>query len=88
MSFYTGGERSVGTASVCHVCHKILNLEDCAVEHDGTVAIDDTEKYGHIIMHTPCATILAMRLINDVMKQKTHPRVVNTLLRSLKHDAS
>jgi hypothetical protein len=33
-------------------------------------------------MHTPCATILAMRLINDVMKQKTHPRVVTTLLRS------
>jgi hypothetical protein len=63
-------------------------MADFAVEHDGHVGLRNqaftAEGYGHIIMHAECATVLAMRLIHDVMKQKdrtkqTPNRVVETL---------
>jgi hypothetical protein len=88
MSAIEPNQLSLGNSTLCHVCHKPVDIADFAVEHDGHVGIRNqtfsAEGYGHIIMHAECATVLAMRLIHDVMKQKersvqTPLRVVETL---------
>lgn len=70
--------------SNCHVCGKPLRACDSAVTHDGRVHSNaaGTTDYGSIGLHIECATILAMRLIADVMKHKGsdhEPRVVRSL---------
>jgi hypothetical protein len=88
-----------GCATLCHVCRKPVDMSDFAVEHDGHVGVRNqsftVEGYGNIIMHAECATVLAMRLIHDVMKQKertaqTPLRVVEALgkLRKANHGNS
>jgi len=88
MSVIKPNEFSFGNATMCHVCHKPVDVSDFAVEHDGHVGIRnkefDVEGYGHIILHAECATVLAMRLVHDVMKQterteQTPLRVVEAL---------
>lgn len=75
-------------ASCCHVCSRPVDFDDVAVVHDGYVGIEQktlsVEGSGQIVMHTECATVLAMRLIADVMAQRVRPvqsamRVVEVL---------
>jgi hypothetical protein len=93
MSAIEPNQPSLGSATLCHVCHKPVDMADFAVEHDGHVGLRNqaftAEGYGHIILHAECATVLAMRLIHDVMLQKqtsfqTPLRVVNVLGRTRK----
>ena len=88
MSVIKPNEAAFGNASHCHVCHTPVDMSDFAVEHDGHVGFRSKEiaieGYGHIIMHAECATVLAMRLIHDVMQQnerteQTPLRVVEAL---------
>jgi hypothetical protein len=83
MTALKSNQLSLGNATLCHVCHKPVDVTDFAVEHDGHVGIRNqtfsAEGYGHIFMHAECATVLAMRLINDVMSQKEN--TVQTPLR-------
>jgi hypothetical protein len=88
MSALKPNQPAFGNASLCHVCHKPVDVTDFAVEHDGHVGVRNqtfsAEGYGHIIMHAECATVLALRLINDVMGQRdntiqTPLRVVDLL---------
>jgi hypothetical protein len=70
--------------SMCHVCGKPLRACDSAIVHDGRVrtSADNSTDYGSIGLHIECATILAMRLIADVMKHESsahEPRVVLSL---------
>jgi hypothetical protein len=69
---------------MCHVCHTPLRACDNAILHDGYVKVSKDEQGGDgvIGMHLECATILAMRLIADVVKQNAgepEPRVVDSL---------
>jgi hypothetical protein len=75
--------------SNCHVCGNPLRACDSAIVHDGRVHnnVSDTTGYGSIGLHIECATILAMRLIADVMKHKGsehEPRVVISLREACK----
>ena len=88
MTVLKANQPSFGNATFCHVCNKPVDFADFAVEHDGHVGVRNKETvvegYGHIIMHAECATVLAMRLISDVMRQKerteqTPLRVVEVL---------
>jgi len=85
MSAIEPNEPSFGNATLCHVCNKPVDISDFAVEHDGHVGMRNqafaAEGHGHIILHAECATVLAMRLIHDVMKQKE--RTVETPLRAV-----
>lgn len=85
MSAIEPNEPAFGTATLCHVCHKAVDISDFAVEHDGHVGVRnkefDVEGYGSIILHAECATVLAMRLIHDAMKQKE--RTEQTPLRAV-----
>ena len=75
MSALESNEPAFGNATLCHVCGKPVDIGDFAIEHDGHVGIRNqtfsAEGYGHIILHAECATVLAMRLIHDAMKQRT-----------------
>jgi hypothetical protein len=71
-------------SDTCHVCGKPLRACDSSVEHDGWVRTHHHERSssGSIGLHVECATILAMRLIADVMDHKGsahEPRVVISL---------
>lgn len=73
--------------ATCHVCGQPLRACDSAVTHDGDVrpSRSETTGYGSIGLHIECATILAMRLLADVMKHKGsdhEPRVVMSLHRA------
>lgn len=85
MSALQPNEPAFGNATLCHVCHKPVEISDFAVEHDGHVGLRTqeliNEGYGHIIMHAECATVLAMRLIHDAMKQTV--RTEQTPLRAV-----
>ena len=85
MSAIEPNERAFGNATLCHVCRHPVDMSDFAVEHDGHVGMRNSaftaEGQGHIIMHAECATILAMRLIHDVMKQRE--RTTETPLRAV-----
>ena len=68
----------------CHVCGAVLRACDSAITHDGRVHTNanNATSYGGIGLHVECATILAMRLIADVMKHKDsehETRVVRSL---------
>ena len=70
----------------CHVCGDPLRACDSAVVHDGYVRPmhHEISSDGSIGLHTECATILAMRLIADVMDHRGvehEPRVVLSLSR-------
>ena len=95
MSAIKPNELAFGNATLCHVCHTPVDVSDFAVEHDGHVGIHNktlsAEGYGHFILHAECATVLAMRLIHDVMRQKertsqTPQRVVEALGKLRKED--
>ena len=73
----------------CHVCGNILRACDSAITHDGDVYSTNNgdTSYGGIGLHVECATILAMRLIADVVKHKGsehEPRVATILLKACK----
>jgi len=68
----------------CHVCGAVLRACDSAITHDGRVHTNanNVTGYGGIGLHVECATILAMRLIADVMNYRGsehEPRVVISL---------
>lgn len=85
MSAIEPNESAFGNSTCCHVCGQPVDMHDFAVEHDGHVGIRNpmfaAEGSGYIIMHAECATILAMRLIHDAMKQRE--RTVQTPLRAV-----
>lgn len=91
MSLLKAGEQSLrGATAACHVCGKLVENSDVAVEHDGNVGIANKsvtiEGHGHIIMHTECAAVLGMRLIHDAMQnrertEQTPQRAVELLKR-------
>lgn len=85
MTVIRKGQKAFGNAGLCHVCNKPVDMDDVGVEHDGHVGIRnkefEVEGYGHIIMHTECATVLAMRLIHDVMAH--NERTEQTPLRAV-----
>jgi hypothetical protein len=86
MSFLQPNDTLYSCPATCHVCGEPLRSCDSAVVHDGDVrpARSDTTAYGSIGLHTECATILAMRLMYDVMDHKGaehEPRVVLSLSR-------
>jgi hypothetical protein len=69
---------------MCHVCGDPLRACDSAVLHDGYVrpVHHENSSDGSIGLHIECATILAMRLIADVMDHRGvehEPRVVMSL---------
>jgi hypothetical protein len=68
----------------CHVCRQPIAGQ--AVEHDGPVARHgdahgDAHGEGYLYLHPGCATVMAMRLLADVMQQphKGELRVVDML---------
>ena len=70
----------------CHVCYEDITENEYAVQHSGhgQQSIDplsgDPEGYVHIWLHPECATVLMLRLANDVMRaRQSKPRVVDTL---------
>lgn len=79
------GDRYMRMATHCHACSKAFEDADIVVEHSGAVMLHlnghETTDRGSIVMHPECATILAMRLIHDVMDIRNSPemRVVDTL---------
>ena len=85
MSALLPNEPAFGSATLCHVCNKPVDISDFAVEHQGHVGMRNqhfsAEGAGNIILHAECATVLAMRLIHDAMKQTE--RTVETPLRAV-----
>ena len=85
MSVLRPNEPSHGGATTCHVCGKPVEMSDFGIEHDGHVHVYHSEErdntYGAIILHAECATVLAMRLIHDVMQQRD--RTEQTPLRAV-----
>ena len=80
-------------AGLCHVCHKPIEMSDVAISHDGHVGLVNStfsaEGHGQIVLHTECATVLAMRLIHDAMKcrectEQTPTRAIELLRRKAK----
>jgi|APGre2960657404_1045060.scaffolds.fasta_scaffold10198_5 hypothetical protein len=94
MSAIEPNQPAFGSATLCHVCRTPVDMSDFAVEHDGHVGMSNqsftVEGHGHIILHAECATVLAMRLIHDVMNQKERtfqtPRRVVEALSKLKRE--
>ena len=86
-------EFHLNKAGNCHVCSKPVEMSDVAISHDGHVGLVNNqfavEGYGQIVLHTECATVLAMRLIHDAMKcrertEQTPTRAVELLRRKAK----
>ena len=79
------GDRYTRKATHCHTCGRPFEDVDIVVEHSGAAMVHknglETTDRGSIVMHPECATILAMRLISDVMDIRNSPemRVVDTL---------
>lgn len=80
------GDKPIRVATHCHVCgERFTKDHDVAVDHSGAAMVhingQETNGHGSIVMHPECATILAMRLIHDVMDIRNSPemRVVDTL---------
>jgi hypothetical protein len=72
----------------CHVCFKEVTEQENAIEHSGhgqSIRAEDPgikESYVTIWLHPECATVMMLRLANDVMRIKTtavQPRVVDAL---------
>jgi hypothetical protein len=77
----------------CHVCGKEITEQEHAVEHSGRGQYMPRnvrgvkEEFVTIWLHPECATVLMLRLANDVMRvshKSTTPRVVDTLQRAVK----
>ena len=88
MSHMFYGEHRVPMSSTCHVCERNFVDDDVVVEHSGLVEELDpnvttkTPVYGSVTLHPECATVLAMRLLYDVMDihhTPESPRVVDSL---------
>jgi len=88
MSHMFYGEHRIRMSSTCHVCERNFVDDDVVVEHSGIIEELDpnetkaTPVYGSITLHQECATILAMRLLYDVMDIHHTPesiRVVDSL---------
>jgi hypothetical protein len=80
------GDKPTYVATHCHVCsQKFVHDHDVAIDHSGAAMVHEdgqqTNGHGSIVMHPECATILAMRLLHDVMDIRNGPdmRVVDTL---------
>jgi hypothetical protein len=80
------GDAPMKAATHCHVCSaKLIVGHDIIVDHSGAAMVHDggqeTNGHGSIILHPECATILAMRLLHDVMEIRNSPnmRVVDVL---------
>lgn len=94
MSAIEPNQPAFGNATLCHVCRTPVDMSDFAVEHDGHVGMSNpsftVEGHGYIILHAACATVLAMRLIHDVMNQKERtfqtPRRIIEELNTLKRE--
>jgi hypothetical protein len=60
--------------SDCHICGERIREDQNAIEHSGAGQYVQAKQLGEgfvsIWMHPECATVLAMRLINDVMSVK------------------
>jgi len=62
----------------CHVCSKPVDLGDVGIVHYGHVVTRDgdgalVDDYSPLALHTECATVLAMRLIHDVVAVRERP---------------
>jgi len=72
-------------ATHCHVCGDVFRDQEVMVEHSGATMVcisgQETNGHGSIVMHPECATILAMRLLSDVIEAPSEygERVVDTL---------
>lgn len=80
------GDKPQRLATHCHVCgEKFTKDHDVAIDHSGRAMVhingQETNGHGSIVLHPECATILAMRLLHDVMAIRTGPemRVVDAL---------
>ena len=79
------GDRPIRLATHCHVCYVKFEDGDAIVEHGGAAMVhnDDVETNGNgsIVLHPECATLLAMRMLHDVMNTRNSPhmRVVDAL---------
>lgn len=80
------GDMPIRLATHCHVCsERFTTGHDHVIDHSGAtmVHIDGQEVNGRgsIVMHPECATILAMRILHDVMDIRSGPemRVVDAL---------
>lgn len=83
------------TPCACHICHGEITEDQYAVEHSGhgqmtqskdprfSQMFDLVQGYTTIWLHPECATVLMLRLANDVMRvkheDKTTRRVVDVL---------
>ena len=73
MSHMFYGEHRIRMSPNCHVCERNFVDDDVVVEHSGIIAeldpnvTTETPVYGSITLHQECATIVAMRLLYDVM---------------------
>lgn len=76
------------TPCKCHVCYKEITTQENAIEHSGhgqSVRAENPgikEAYVTVWLHPECATVMMLRLANDVMRIKTTPatpRVVDSL---------
>jgi hypothetical protein len=72
----------------CHVCFKEVTEQENAIEHSGhgqSVRAEDPgikEGYVTVWFHPECATVMMLRLANDVMRintTATQPRVAEAL---------
>lgn len=85
MSTHKYGALPQRLATNCHVCGVALRDQEVMVEHSGATMVcisgQETNGHGSIVMHPECATILAMRLMSDVIEAPNAygHRVVDTL---------
>jgi hypothetical protein len=85
MSHTHYGDSMMRLAKHCHVCSAKFKDTDVVVEHSGAgmlvISGQEHNAGGSIALHPECATILAMRLLSDVMDIRTGPemRVVDAL---------
>lgn len=85
MSHTHYGDSMMRLAKYCHVCSDKFTPDDVVVEHSGGVMLcisgQEDNGGGSIVLHPECATILAMRLLHDVMDIRNSPqmRVVDAL---------
>jgi hypothetical protein len=68
----------------CHVCGQLVSEEHYGIEHSGSGQYVLDKKVGQgyvsIWLHPECATVLMLRLANDVMRVKrADGRVVDVL---------
>ena len=74
MSLHTPNEFTL-TPTKCHICYGEIREDQHAIEHSGhgqlVHAKQMYEGYTTTWFHPECATVLVLRLANDVMRIKT-----------------